>query len=159
MRILLHFLTQGHDQIFAGATCGGVIEQATHGAGQHVWDLDPNDTPSAIAWGRAAWYGILFYLITLCFSKISILLLYIHLFTFKWARLAGQILLGIVIITHLFMALATFTACIPLNSYWDLPWRKSTAMRRVFGGAIRGCIWVCCCLGFISRGDTANKGK
>ncbi|KAK0669072.1 hypothetical protein QBC41DRAFT_112500 [Cercophora samala] len=105
--------------IFAGATCGGVIEQATHGAGQHIWDLDPNDTPSAIAWGRAAWYGILFYLITLCFSKISILLLYIHLFTFKWARLAGQILLGVVIITHLFMALATFTACIPLNSYWD----------------------------------------
>ncbi|VBB71378.1 Putative protein of unknown function [Podospora comata] len=110
--------------IFAGATCGGVIEQATHGAGQHVWDLDPNDTPSAIAWGRAAWYGILFYLITLCFSKISILLLYIHLFTFKWARLAGQILLGIVIITHLFMALATFTACIPLNSYWDFTVEK-----------------------------------
>ncbi|KAK4646955.1 uncharacterized protein QC761_100170 [Podospora bellae-mahoneyi] len=110
--------------IFAGATCGGVIEQATHGAGQHVWDLDPNDTPSAIAWGRAAWYCILFYLITLCFSKISILLLYIHLFTFKWARLAGQILLGIVIITHLFMALATFTACIPLNSYWDFTVEK-----------------------------------
>ncbi|KAK0732455.1 hypothetical protein B0T21DRAFT_290971 [Apiosordaria backusii] len=110
--------------IFAGATCGGVIEQATHGAGQHVWDLDPNDTPSAIAWGRAAWYGILFYLITLCFSKISILLLYIHLFTFKWARLAGQILLGVVIITHLFMALATFTACIPLNSYWDFTVEK-----------------------------------
>ncbi|KAK4202968.1 hypothetical protein QBC40DRAFT_195205 [Triangularia verruculosa] len=110
--------------IFAGATCGGVIEQATHGAGQHVWDLDPNDTPSAIAWGRAAWYGILFYLITLCFSKISILLLYIHLFTFKWARLAGQILLGVVIITHLFMALATFTACIPLNSYWDFSVEK-----------------------------------
>ncbi|KAK4173306.1 hypothetical protein QBC36DRAFT_59647 [Triangularia setosa] len=110
--------------IFAGATCGGVIEQATHGAGQHVWDLDPNDTPSAIAWGRAAWYGILFYLLTLCFSKISILLLYIHLFTFKWARLAGQVLLGIVIITHLFMALATFTACIPLNSYWDFTVEK-----------------------------------
>lgn len=110
--------------IFAGATCGGVIEQATHGSGTHVWDLDPTDTPSAIAWGRSAWYGILFYLLTLLFSKVSILLLYIHLFTFKWARLAGQILLGIVILAHLYMAAATFTACIPLQSYWDFTIEK-----------------------------------
>ncbi|KAK3986059.1 hypothetical protein QBC44DRAFT_352606 [Cladorrhinum sp. PSN332] len=110
--------------IFAGATCGAVIEQATEGSGRHVWDLDPTDVPSAIAWGRAAWYGILFYLLTLCFSKISILLLYIHLFTFKWARLAGQILLGTVVLTHLYMALVTFTACIPLVSYWDFRLEK-----------------------------------
>jgi hypothetical protein len=105
--------------IFAGATCGGVIEQAIHGAGHHVWDLDPNDTASAMAWGRAAWYGILFYSLSLCFSKIAILLLYIHLFTFKWARLGGQILFGIVVISHLYMTLVAFTACIPLYSYWD----------------------------------------
>lgn len=105
--------------IFAGATCAAVIEQAVHGAGQHLWDLDPSDTTSAIAWSRAAWYGILFYNLSLCFSKISILLLYIHLFTFKWARLAGQVLLGIVIVTNIYMAAVTFTACIPLRSYWD----------------------------------------
>ncbi|KAK3900077.1 hypothetical protein C8A05DRAFT_17579 [Staphylotrichum tortipilum] len=105
--------------IFSGATCAGVIEQAIHGAGHHVWDLDPNDFASAIAWGRAAWYGILFYLLSLAFSKLAILLLYIHLFTFKWARVAGQVLFGIVVVSHLYMALVTFTACIPLNSYWD----------------------------------------
>ncbi|KAK3299798.1 uncharacterized protein B0H64DRAFT_313827 [Chaetomium fimeti] len=105
--------------IFAGATCGGVIEQAIHGAGYHVWDLDPNDTASALAWGRAAWYGVLFYSLSLCFSKMAILLLYIHLFTFKWARLGGQILFGIVVISHTYMTLVTFTACIPLYSYWD----------------------------------------
>ncbi|KAK4161108.1 hypothetical protein QBC43DRAFT_100081 [Cladorrhinum sp. PSN259] len=110
--------------IFAGATCGAVIVQATVGSGQHLWDLDPTATNDAIAWGKAAWYGVLFYLLTICFSKISILLLYIHLFTFKWARLAGQILLGIVIISHLYMALATFTACIPLKSYWDFRIQK-----------------------------------
>ncbi|KAH6853178.1 hypothetical protein B0I37DRAFT_317173 [Chaetomium sp. MPI-CAGE-AT-0009] len=105
--------------IFAGATCGGVIEQAIHGAGRHVWDLDPNDTASAMAWGRAAWYGILFYSLSLCFSKLAILLLYIHLFTFRWARLGGQMLFGIVVISHTYMTLVTFTACIPLYSYWD----------------------------------------
>lgn len=50
---------------------------------------------------------------------MAILLLYIHLFTFKWARLAGQILFGIVIVSHTYMTLVTFTACIPLYSYWD----------------------------------------
>lgn len=73
---------------------------------------------------QAAWYGILFYLLSLAFSKIAILLLYIHLFTFKWARLAGQILFGIVVVTHLYMALVTFTACIPLHSYWDFTVEK-----------------------------------
>ncbi|KAG7293641.1 hypothetical protein NEMBOFW57_003695 [Staphylotrichum longicolle] len=71
-----------------------------------------------------AWYGILFYLLSLAFSKIAILLLYIHLFTFKWARLAGQILFGVVVVTHLYMALVTFTACIPLQSYWDFTLEK-----------------------------------
>ncbi|KAH6651331.1 hypothetical protein F5144DRAFT_617914 [Chaetomium tenue] len=128
--------------IFAGATCGGIIEQAIHGAGHHVWDLDPNDTASALAWGRAAWYGILFYSLSLCFSKIAILLLYIHLFAFKWARLAGQILFGIVVISHIYMTLVTFTACIPLYSYWDFRvtekychpqsiWWSSTGMHMV----------------------------
>ncbi|KAK4223447.1 hypothetical protein QBC38DRAFT_487658 [Podospora fimiseda] len=105
--------------IFSGATCGAVIEQATVGSGQHIYDLNPSDQKSAIAWGRSAWYGILFYTLTLLTSKISILLLYIHLFTLRWARLAGQSLLGIVVLSHLYMILVTFTACIPLVSYWD----------------------------------------
>ncbi|KAK3382149.1 hypothetical protein B0T24DRAFT_518844 [Lasiosphaeria ovina] len=105
--------------IFAGATCASVIEQAIHGSGRHIWDLNPADTPSAIAWGRAAWYGLLFYALTLCFSKVSILLLYIHLFSFRWARLGGQILLSIVAVSTVYMAATIFTACIPLRSYWD----------------------------------------
>ncbi|KAK3938455.1 hypothetical protein QBC46DRAFT_390162 [Diplogelasinospora grovesii] len=105
--------------IFAAATTAGVIEQAVRGSGRHVWDLDPTDTADSIGWGRAAWYGILFYLLTLCFSKLSIVLLYIHLFTFNWARRAGQILLGLVIVTNIYMVIITVTACIPLAAYWD----------------------------------------
>ena len=79
----------------------------------------PFSAPTNHPPSQAAWYGILFYLLSLAFSKLAILLLYIHLFTFKWARVAGQVLFGIVVVSHLYMALATFTACIPLNSYWD----------------------------------------
>lgn len=59
-------------QVFAAATCAGVIErafwrrssvsasadsahtEAVHGSGHHIWDLDPNDTESAMAWGRVS---------------------------------------------------------------------------------------------------------
>lgn len=50
---------------------------------------------------------------------MAILLLYIHLFAFKWARKAGQVLFGVVIISHIYMTIVAFTACIPLESYWD----------------------------------------
>ncbi|KAK0630351.1 hypothetical protein B0T17DRAFT_469900, partial [Bombardia bombarda] len=105
--------------VFAGATCAGVIEQAIRGSGTHIWDLDPTDTEGGMAWGRAAWYGILFYVLSLCFSKVSIVLLYIHLFSFRWARICGQILLAIVVSSSVYMMISTFTACIPLESYWD----------------------------------------
>ncbi|KAK4209447.1 hypothetical protein QBC37DRAFT_256783, partial [Rhypophila decipiens] len=104
---------------FSAATTAGIIEQAVLGSGRHVWDLDPTDISSGKRWGRSAWMGVLFYLLTLCFSKVSILLLYIHIFAFKWARTAGQILLGIVIVSHIYMLIITCTMCIPLQSYWD----------------------------------------
>lgn len=62
---------------------------------------------------------MLMYSVSLLFTKLSILFLYIHIFKFKWARLAGQILMAIVIATHIFMIVAIFTACIPLEAYWN----------------------------------------
>lgn len=82
----------------------------------HIFEVPTN---TLLLKPQAAWYGILFYQISLCFAKFAILILYIHLFTFKWARRAGQILFGIVAVSHLYMTLLAFTACIPLYAYWD----------------------------------------
>ncbi|KAM7194637.1 hypothetical protein V8F20_007829 [Naviculisporaceae sp. PSN 640] len=105
--------------LFSAGTTAVLIEQAALGSGRHVWDLDPTDISSGMRWGRSAWMGVLFYLLTIFFAKSSILLLYIHIFAFKWARTAGQYLLGIVVITHVYMLVMIFTACIPLQSFWD----------------------------------------
>lgn len=107
--------------LFSAGEAAACIDQTIHGSGSHLYDLNPADTASAIAWLRAAWYGVLTYLMSLFFSKLAILSLYIHTFTaFRWARLAGQILLGIVIVTNVFMLITTLTACIPLYAYWDI---------------------------------------
>ncbi|EGZ76112.1 hypothetical protein NEUTE2DRAFT_153137 [Neurospora tetrasperma FGSC 2509] len=105
--------------VFSLATSVGTIEQAINGSGLHVWDIDCSDAAVGIAWYRASWYSLVFYTLCLYFSKASILLLYIHLFNFRWARLGGQILLSIVTISYVCMLAVCFVATIPLNSYWD----------------------------------------
>src|SRR3569833_3289490 len=53
-------------------------------------------------------------------SMVSILLLYLHIFSFQWIRRVGQVVFAIVIISNIYMVLAVFTACIPLQAYWDI---------------------------------------
>ncbi|KAK0631429.1 hypothetical protein B0T14DRAFT_2939 [Immersiella caudata] len=105
--------------LFSAGEAAALIDQIIHGSGSHLYDLDPTNTAAAIAWFRAAWYAVLTYHLSIFCSKLAILTLYIHIFAFKWARVAGQILLGVVIIGNLFMLITTLTACIPLRAYWD----------------------------------------
>jgi len=69
---------------------------------------------------QAAWYALLFYSLTLCFTKVSILLLYLHIFAFRWLRWCTQVMLGVVAITSIWNLVSTLTACIPLRAYWDM---------------------------------------
>ena len=69
---------------------------------------------------QAAWFAILWYIITLFFIKMSILLLYLQIFTHFWVRRATQVILALVVITNIWSVVVTLTACIPLAAFWDL---------------------------------------
>jgi hypothetical protein len=68
---------------------------------------------------KAAWYTILFYNMSLVFTRISILLLYKRIFTYNWARRAIQIVLVLVIATGIWFIVSVATACVPLDAFWD----------------------------------------
>ncbi|KAK4446619.1 hypothetical protein QBC34DRAFT_271425, partial [Podospora aff. communis PSN243] len=103
--------------VFAGATCAGMIEQAIHGLGKHILDVEP---AAMGAMARAGWYTIVWYMLSLLFTKISILLLYIRILSYQHARWAVYIILAIVILANGIWTLATVvTACLPLNAFWD----------------------------------------
>lgn len=68
---------------------------------------------------RAAWYGILFYNLSLTFSRISILLLYRRIFTYSWAKRAIQIVLVLVVLIGIWLVASVCTACIPLEAFWN----------------------------------------
>ncbi|KAK1760163.1 hypothetical protein QBC47DRAFT_448749 [Echria macrotheca] len=103
--------------VFAGATCAGMIEQAVYGLGKHMLDVDP---ALMMPMGRAGWYTVLWYMLSLLFTKISILLLYIRILSYQHARYAVYAILAIVILTNgIWTFVTVITACLPLSAFWD----------------------------------------
>ena len=60
-----------------------------------------------------------FYNFSLTFTKLSILMLYLRILTFHYARVMTKLLLGIVLISQTFIMCVIFTGYIPLDSFWD----------------------------------------
>lgn len=61
----------------------------------------------------------IFYQLSLACCKVSIILLYIRILTYSYARIAAYILLAIVVITNIIGFISTCTLCIPLAKLWD----------------------------------------
>lgn len=68
---------------------------------------------------RAAWYGILFYWLSLEFTKLSILMLYRRFFTMPWARRANYLVLAITFGVGIYLVVSVLTACTPLEAFWN----------------------------------------
>ncbi|KAK1832566.1 hypothetical protein QBC39DRAFT_256421 [Podospora conica] len=66
------------------------------------------------------------YISTLTFTKLSILCLYIRVLVYDYVRIAAKVLLAIVLVTHTYILVTMFTACIPLDAFWDYS-RRPTA--------------------------------
>ncbi|KAK4129058.1 hypothetical protein N657DRAFT_676740 [Parathielavia appendiculata] len=99
----------------AGVTASS-LEQVAHGAGKHAWETDPFKLP---AFERAAWYGILFYNLSLTLTRISILLLYKRIFNYGWIKRVIQIVLVLIVASGIWLVVAVCTACMPLQAFWD----------------------------------------
>lgn len=68
---------------------------------------------------QASWATLIFYQLSLACSKISILLLYLRVLTYNWARRAAWVLFGIVVVYNIVYLISTVTLCIPLEALWD----------------------------------------
>ncbi|KAK0748356.1 hypothetical protein B0T21DRAFT_406881 [Apiosordaria backusii] len=102
--------------VFSAGVTASSLEQMARGAGKHSWEADWFQMP---ALERAAWYGILFYNLSLTFSRVSILLLYRRIFTYSWAKRAIQIVLVLVTLIGIWLVVSVCTACIPLEAFWN----------------------------------------
>jgi hypothetical protein len=92
------------------------VMQANSALGRHIWTLQPEDL---INWGKASWFTLLFYQLSLACSKISILLLYLRVLTYSWARRAAWVLFAIIVIYSTLYLISTVTLCVPLEALWN----------------------------------------
>jgi len=65
------------------------------------------------------WYTLLFYKLSLWLSQFSILLLYVRIWTFPWVSRTTYVLLAIITVYNIWVVITVFTACIPLQAFWD----------------------------------------
>ena len=68
---------------------------------------------------QASWAALLFYQLSLTCSKISILLLYLRVLTYNWARRAAWVLFAVVVIYNTLFFVSTMTLCVPLEALWN----------------------------------------
>ena len=70
---------------------------------------------------------MLCYNTALAFTKVSISILYLSIFTLEWSRRACYVLLALVTISSVWSVVSIFTNTIPLEATWD--WRVTATHR------------------------------
>jgi hypothetical protein len=98
--------------------------ELTHGLGKHVMFVSLEDLTIFFELSLAL---SIVYVLTLMFTKLSILCLYIRVLTYGYVRRAAQVMLGVVLVSHLYILATLFTACIPLSAFWDLTPSRANA--------------------------------
>ncbi|CAK1364935.1 hypothetical protein CB0940_08572 [Cercospora beticola] len=102
--------------LFSIATTVTIIAQVETGLGKHVKELSPHE---AFLQKRAFFVMIIVYNISLCFTKLAILMQYKRLFPQKGFKLAVHISMAIVIIYAVWRFFAAIFVCSPVAAFWD----------------------------------------
>ncbi|KAL7789388.1 putative PTH11-type G-protein coupled receptor protein [Trichoderma ceciliae] len=87
-----------------------------YGFGQHIASLSTQDRLDALKWFYVAQ---IFYKLTIYFTKMSIVLLYLRIFVQKWFRISCYILLGIVTAYTIASTALSIFQCNPIRGAWD----------------------------------------
>ncbi|KAK4162845.1 hypothetical protein QBC43DRAFT_320571 [Cladorrhinum sp. PSN259] len=65
------------------------------------------------------------YVLSMTFTKLSVLCLYIRVLSYARVRLAAKIMLAVVLVSHAFILATLATACVPFDAFWDFEKRKT----------------------------------
>jgi hypothetical protein len=68
---------------------------------------------------QVGWAAILLYELSLWCSQVSILLLFLRIWTFPRINRAAYYLLILVMIYNILVFITVLTACVPLRAFWD----------------------------------------
>ncbi|KAK3374662.1 hypothetical protein B0H63DRAFT_255129 [Podospora didyma] len=104
--------------VFTAVSTGFTIFGSQVALGRHMVANTPADI---MAYLHAAYFMSLFYHLSICFTKVSILLLYLRVFVtvHHYIRKAVWVTLAIVVLYSAWTFAMHMTMCIPLSKTWD----------------------------------------
>ncbi|KAF4625948.1 hypothetical protein G7Y89_g12214 [Cudoniella acicularis] len=94
----------------------GMIFQSEHALGHHIADLSSQDVVSFL---KGFYFTVISYNLSLTMTKISILLLYMRIFSISNIQLICYIQLAIVIVYGLWLLFDNIFFCTPISFFWD----------------------------------------
>ncbi|KAK0649836.1 hypothetical protein B0T16DRAFT_457210 [Cercophora newfieldiana] len=95
--------------------CWGL--QFNHGLGKHVVYVSMDDL---MVFFEISLATSITYVLSMTFTKLSVLCLYIRVLTYDHVRRAAKVMLGVVVVSHVYILACLFTACVPLEAFWNL---------------------------------------
>ncbi|KAB5539346.1 hypothetical protein GE09DRAFT_315504 [Coniochaeta sp. 2T2.1] len=98
-----------------GVSTSNII-MACFGYGEHQATVE---SYHSVAIAKTSFALTVLYQLSLTFTKISILILYLRLLTWHNARYAVWVLMGIVLIYNIWGFITEMTICIPLSKLWE----------------------------------------
>ncbi|KAF2855331.1 hypothetical protein T440DRAFT_464603 [Plenodomus tracheiphilus IPT5] len=100
------------------ATAVFQVLQANAGNGRHAMFVPfPEGTVRIL---RYLYWSIIFYNLSLCFTKVSILLQYGRIFTVPEMRIPLHIVMGICVVYGIALLFTSIFSCVPVRAYWQV---------------------------------------
>ncbi|KAH8902346.1 hypothetical protein BR93DRAFT_972734 [Coniochaeta sp. PMI_546] len=94
------------------------IAMSSLGFGQHYQTIS---AANLVAISKTSFALVVFYQLSLAFTKVSILVLYLRLLTYHYSRWAVYVMLCVVVIYNIWGFVSEMTICIPLSKLWSDP--------------------------------------
>ncbi|KAH7111885.1 hypothetical protein B0J11DRAFT_543192 [Dendryphion nanum] len=104
--------------VFSAALTVAVPVQTRNGVGMHISGVNPD---MVCRLSRAAWVGLIVYGLSLTFTKISILVLYLRVFPSRRFRIGCFCLLTFIICYGIWVLLGSIFMCYPASYLWNRP--------------------------------------
>ncbi|RDL34719.1 Uncharacterized protein BP5553_07847 [Venustampulla echinocandica] len=100
-----------------GLTVGVVLAMQNYGWDVHIWDLPPRNQ---VISRKVSWMCLLFYGISNCLTKASILIFYLRILVEKFDKLVTKITLIVVVVFLTVAIFVLFFECRPFGYYWQI---------------------------------------
>lgn len=93
-----------------------IVFQVKYGLGKHQSELSEDEVTSML---KAFWVSLWTYYLSICFTKVGLILQYLRIFTQKWFRITAWALLAFIVAYSVWTVFSSVFACLPVAAFWD----------------------------------------